>query len=84
MKIYQYQTIQITDRSHLDDPELLLALNTEGSQCGLVECPVCHKKHAEASGWKHKEDQPKGSDKLCVLLEREVEFKLTDCGRSEF
>ncbi len=56
MKTYEYITIIIKDRGHLDDPEFLEALNEFGKK-----------------GWKHKEEQAKGSDKLAVLLERETD-----------
>jgi hypothetical protein len=54
-KTFQYQTIIIDDRGHLNDPEFLEALNKWGEL-----------------GWKHKEEQPIGSMRLAVLLEREV------------
>ncbi len=75
MKAYQYQTILIPDRGHLDDPELLTALNQQGVPEGSVRCPRCGKRgHSVASGWKHREDQPKGANALAILLEREVEI----------
>jgi hypothetical protein len=77
MKSHEYMTIVIEDRGHLDSLGLLEPLNQYGHADGKVDrpCPVCKATdHAYASGWKHREDQPKGSNKLCVLMEREVEF----------
>ena len=79
-KAYQYKTIIISDRGHLDDPGLLLALNIEGLPELDPDCPRCGKKgHAVAHGWKHKEDQVKGASKLAILVEREVEIDAAAC-----
>jgi len=78
MKSYQYQTVIIEDRGHLNDPEFLAALNEFGSAEGQVKCPWCgaiDTCKARANGWKHKEEQAMGATKLALLLEREVEFE---------
>lgn len=76
MKIYQYQTVVISDRGHLTDPEFLAALNDNGILSGPVICPFCGATdHAIANGWKHKEEQPKGGHELAVLMEREIEVE---------
>ena len=54
-KTYEYKSMIISDRGHLNDPEFLDMLNKEG-----------------ADGWKRSEEQPMGSNKLVVLLERET------------
>jgi hypothetical protein len=80
VKTYQYKTIIISDRGHLDDPGLLLALNEAGLSEINPDCPRCGiKGHAVAHGWKHKEDQPKGANKLAILVEREVEIDEAAC-----
>ena len=75
MKIYQYRAVVISDRGHIDDPVYLRALNEQGAMAEAISCPICGESaHCGASGWKHREEQIKGADKLVILLEREVEF----------
>lgn len=57
VKTFQYCTVVIEDRGHLDDPKLLAALNDMGSK-----------------GWKRSEEHEKGSNKLAILFEREVQL----------
>lgn len=76
MKLYEYKTEIITDRGHLNDPEFLSMLNDCGRQGEPLLCPMCGGfGHSEASGWKHKEEQAMGANKLVVLLEREIEVR---------
>ena len=83
MKSYEYQTVIIPDRGHLDDPEFLRALNEQGRPQGEVKCPLCGEPgHAFANGWKHKEEAAVGANKLAVLLEREVEFTCESASRA--
>lgn len=76
MKDYQYKAVVLEDRGHLTHPAFIDALNNEGRAQGTVPCPCCGGAScgAKANGWKHKEEQPMGSSKLAVLLEREVEY----------
>jgi hypothetical protein len=75
-KTYKYQAIVINDRGHLTDPEFLNALNEQGALVETYVCPLCGGICPTlASGWKHKEDQPMGANKLAVLLEREIQFE---------
>ena len=81
VKAYEYKAVVIEDRGHLTHPPFIAALNKEGVPEGNIECPVCGKYgHAVADGWKQKEEQPMGANKLAVLLEREIVIDGKYCG----
>jgi transposase-like protein len=79
VKSYQYETVIIADRGHLDDPEFLEALRAFGLAQGQVKCPRCgaEKGCAWANGYKRSEESAKGASNLVLLLEREV---ISNCG----
>ena len=80
VKAYQYKTITLPDRGHIDHPPFLMAMNVEGASIENVPCPVCGGAgHAIGYGWKDREWQNVGAQRLIVLLEREVEVDWARC-----
>jgi len=86
VKTYEYKTIQIEDRGHLDDPEFLSALNEQGAAEKDPICPWCGKRgtcKVWQNGWRHKTDTPKGAHLQIVLFERETEFDCSIWGHND-